>query len=316
MQQDIDSLPQRYDVSDAAIAEMRKQFLPLVIQSPEDKQGAKRVREARLTVKSTRVAVEKTRKALKEDALRYGQAVDAEARRLTALLTPIEEHLEAQEAAMEAEVKRRATEAERQRIQRLEMRMASLRALESPLLRMDVEAMTDEQFDAALSRAAVDYQALLVERTRKADEEAAARAAQEEAQAAERQRLAAEQAQLAAERARLEEERQRAEAAVAAARQQLEEERAAVRREQEARAAEERAKAEEQLRIERAAQEEREAAAAAASLAGDRGQLLAFAGQIEDVPMPVFDNIGVRVKVRNAVVHLVTYLRSEAAKIK
>jgi len=50
-------------------------------------------------VKNSRVAVEKLRKELKADALKFGQTVDAEARRITGLLTPIETHLDEQESA-------------------------------------------------------------------------------------------------------------------------------------------------------------------------------------------------------------------------
>lgn len=44
-----------------------------------------------------RIEIEKTRKSLKEQSLRKGQAIDAIARFLTSLISPIEDHLRLQE---------------------------------------------------------------------------------------------------------------------------------------------------------------------------------------------------------------------------
>lgn len=278
----IDAALAAYKVTDAAIATMREQFMPLVIQSPEDKAGAKRVREARLTVKNERIAVEKTRKALKEDALRYGQAVDAEARRITAMLEPIEEHLEAQEQAIAAEVSRRAQAVEIAKREKLRLRMEALAANRSTLLPLDVAAMSDEQFDAELSRSATEYQAAQ-------ERERVEAAAREEARKAEEARMAAaraEQARIAAE--------QKAEAErLAAERRKLDEERASHARAEELRLAGERAAQAERDRI---AREERERVAAAAHAAAERQRieaarpvaekLLAYATAVEAVEVP------------------------------
>jgi len=44
-----------------------------------------------------RIEIEKTRKALKEQSLRKGQAIDSIAKYLTSLVSPIEEYLKQQE---------------------------------------------------------------------------------------------------------------------------------------------------------------------------------------------------------------------------
>lgn len=54
-------------------------------------------REARLKFSKLRIDVEKSRKAMKEQSLRKGQAIDAIARFLVSLISPIEEHLKLQE---------------------------------------------------------------------------------------------------------------------------------------------------------------------------------------------------------------------------
>ncbi|HDY87803.1 MAG TPA: hypothetical protein ENH82_06750 [bacterium] len=68
-------------------------------------------RIGRLFLKDKRMAVEKTRKELKEQALREGKAIDGIANVLKALIVPIEEYLDKQEHFVE--LKEAAEEAER-----------------------------------------------------------------------------------------------------------------------------------------------------------------------------------------------------------
>jgi len=73
-----------------------------------------------MNIKGKRVEVEKTRKKLKEDALEYGRAVDGEAKRITALLAPIETYLESQEKIIDdekARIKADAAAVEAARVQ-------------------------------------------------------------------------------------------------------------------------------------------------------------------------------------------------------
>lgn len=65
----------------------------------DDKQVAemKMAREGRLFLREKRIAIEKTRKELKEQSLREGKAIDGIANVLKALIVPIEEYLYKQE---------------------------------------------------------------------------------------------------------------------------------------------------------------------------------------------------------------------------
>lgn len=168
-----DSQLQSFSVSDAAIAEMAEQYMPLTIAGVNDSAGFKQVHEARMVVKSRRVEVEKVRKALKADALEYGRKVDAEAKRLTGLLEPIEFHLESEEKRIQDE-KERIRNAAR--------------------LKAEAEARAKAEAEAAKVRA----------------EQEALRAAQEAEAAklsAEREKLEAERIAMEAERRRIEAER-------------------------------------------------------------------------------------------------------------
>lgn len=94
---------QRFNITDTAIDEMNKQYSKLEIKDIEDKQGFLDVRAARLDVKNKRIEVEKRRKEITEDALYFQRAINQEAKRITALLEPIENTLNEMESKYEAE---------------------------------------------------------------------------------------------------------------------------------------------------------------------------------------------------------------------
>ena len=206
---------------DAAIAQMANEYLRFTIAGIDDKAGFKRVHDARIAVKNTRVAVEKKRVELKAEALKYGQTVDAEARRLTMMLAPVEAHLQAEEDAIteaKAKIKRAAEEAKQQET---ESRWRALTALGWPYNPVIVGGMTDEQFTAELLKA----NAAKDERDRAEAKAAERRRAEEAALSAERERLAKIKAEQDAEAARQKAESDRLAAARLAIEQREAEER-------------------------------------------------------------------------------------------
>ncbi len=231
----------KFNLADAAIAELSSRYMGLRISD-----GYEVVHKAKMEVKSRRIDVEKKRKELKEDALRYGQAIDAEAKRLTALLSPIEDHLETEEkvyldqkAAEKAEKERIAAEKYQARIDRLcsfgaTFNGTMFNAYGNVISGKAIEAATDESFEEFIRKIAVAKEA---DDLRRAEEERVrleeeARIQQIKAeQEAERARLAEE-----AERLRLEEEAriQQIKAEQEAERARLAEEAERLRLEQEA----------------------------------------------------------------------------------
>lgn len=106
---------QKFNVSDSAIEELRNNFFALKIAGVEDKEGYQSVRVARLTMRNYRIDVEKRRKELTEDALKYQRAVNNEAKRITTMLEPIEQYLIEKEQHYNEEnerIKREKEEAE------------------------------------------------------------------------------------------------------------------------------------------------------------------------------------------------------------
>lgn len=211
----------KYQPTDAAIAKLCADYMPIRVEDVDDKAGAARAHEARMVVRGHRVAIEKTRVLLKADALRFGQAVDSEARRLTRMLEPVEAHLLAQEELVTKEAERRKAAEQERRQEILRSRMVELSKVRSPLIVADVERMDDAAFAKALADAQAAYHA--------AQEVEMAEAAQRKL---ELDRLAAERAALDTERLRVEGERRAIEA-----------EKVRIAREADVKAAEERAAA-------------------------------------------------------------------------
>lgn len=312
----------QFDVSEAAIAELRDKYLTLKIDGVNDKKGYADVHEARMVVRSTRAAVEKTRVKLKADALEFGRKVDTEAKRLTALLDPIYDHLDAEQTAIDEAKEKAKREAEEAKRAKLQARLDALREVNCIANSLTVEAMTDEQFKEALDDATAGFEeakkrkaeqeaelarlaeerkrreAEEAEARRKAEAEAAERRKQEEAALAkERERLAAIEREQAAERTKIEEERRKVEREKArqeaAERARVESERrhaeqqAREKAEAEARAAREKAERE---AAEARAKAEREAAEAARIKAEQerphRERMVAVADAVDAIQVP------------------------------
>lgn len=238
----------KFRQQDAAIAKMRAEYTLLTVKNPSDEHGLKLVHKARMEVKNCRVAVEKLRKELKADSLEYGRKVDAEAKRITAMIEPIETHLEEQEAIVTREKERLKAEAEAKRMAILDDRIAKLLAAGSVLNPQLVEVMSPAKFAEILAEAL----ALKSEKERIAAEKLAAEEAEKKRQAEE---AARNRAELEAQRKQLEEERRKHEAEAAAERAKLEAERK--RQEAEAKAERERqAELQRQIDEQRAKQRE------------------------------------------------------------
>ncbi len=289
-----------FSITDEVIANMKEQFLPLKIDGIHDKAGYLAVHEARMKVKTVRIDVEKTRKELKEESLQRGRLIDGEAKRITALLEPIENHLETQQRAIDAEKERLREERERAEKKRVADRLAALVEYGLSASNIDIAALgiiSDEKFAEELARA----KTLFEERKAKEEEEAKALAAiaAEEARlkAEEDARLASVAAEQETERLRLEaiDKEQKERLAAIRAREEVFEakvraEEAEKVRQAEIEAAVERAKVEAQEKAEREARELEAAKKAAVeedarleALRPDYDKLIDFAAELASI---------------------------------
>jgi len=109
-------LEQFSDYFDIA-ADWEKKAATIIVNNANQTAEMKMAREGRLFLRQKRIAIEKKRKELKEQALREGRAIDGMANILKALIVPIEEYLDKQEHYVEIkqaeEVEKKRLEAER-----------------------------------------------------------------------------------------------------------------------------------------------------------------------------------------------------------
>lgn len=100
----------KYNITDEMIAKMESDYMKLFVKDCNDTANYEIVKQAKKVVASGRIEVEKTRKQLKAESLEYGRKVDAEAKRITAKLLPIEKYLQQQEDIVAKENERRENE--------------------------------------------------------------------------------------------------------------------------------------------------------------------------------------------------------------
>jgi hypothetical protein len=182
-----------YSVTDEALAQYRKEFLPLTINGIEDKEGYEKVKTARLFVKGERVNVEKKRVELKQSALDYGRAVDAEAKRITTAIEEVENHLIAEQKKIDDEVARIKFEKEQRAV--LPERIAKLAELDATMSEEELLKMDGTQFMTVLN----GFLSAKLEKQRLAQEETE-RKQREEQERIEAEKKAIEDKKLDAER--------------------------------------------------------------------------------------------------------------------
>ncbi len=287
-----------YSVTDAMITEMGNKYRFLKVM---DSESYETVRLAIADVRTKRTDIEKRRKELKEDALKWGRLVDSEAKRITTLLLAIEEPLQAEkkkEDDRKAAIKEAKEAKERARIDAIRAKISAIQRvpillvgkshdeiltemdgvfaidIDSSFAEFEPEAMRVKDETLATIKKAYDA---AVESERKAEELEKQRKEQE----IERQRIVEENRKLNEEKAKIEAEkkaehtRKDLEALQHRLKEQAEAD-AKAKVEREAKEKKDKEEAEEKERLRKAAQ------------APDKEKLLSFAGTLENIqPMQV-----------------------------
>lgn len=106
------NLLDKFGSFESVASEWEEKAKAIVVTREDQITEMKMAGEARKKFKQMRLDIEKARKAMKEQSLRKGQAIDAIAKYLQSLIVPIEEHLKNQEdfLKIQAEKKRRELE--------------------------------------------------------------------------------------------------------------------------------------------------------------------------------------------------------------
>lgn len=257
-------------------------------------------RACRLALRAVRIDCENIHKEQKQDALRYGRAVDGFRNILLADIEPVETALEAAENTAE-----RAEAARKTALRAI--RETELKPwLETPIL-INLGELAEEYYAAMLA----DAKLLRAAKLGAAAKAEAERLAREQAEREDRARAAAENARLKAEAEEAEAERKRIESEHATARRNFDAEAAKLRGELEARAkAETQAKAEAEAEEHARIRGERKAANAP-----DRQKLDAFAATLFALPMPAFKTAGLLAELKKQVYDLAVWCETKSKEL-
>jgi hypothetical protein len=207
----------------AEISRMKNEYTGLIIKDVDDKEGFIKVKTARIAVKNTRVGIEKERKILVEDSVKWQRQVNDAANTIKDQLIEIESSLQKTEDDHLAEKEQIKAEVERLRKEKIQSRAQVITAFtgvsfngvcymlgSASIEQSEVENLSDDVFQSKVEILEAEYQNILKERLE------AERIAKEEAERIEAQRIEQEAAEeeikrqkdeLAAERKRIEDEK-------------------------------------------------------------------------------------------------------------
>lgn len=170
--------PISFEVSLEQINQLHAEYMSLMLTDLNDKQQFARIHEGSMKIGKLIRGVEKFGKEMRDEANQYAKDVIAAQRSLTDPLEVIRDHLEDEKAKVKREQERIAREVEEKRQAMIAERCRLIEETGKLISAIQVAAMTEEQFQAALADAQAAKQAR--------DNQAAA-------EAAERERVAAEQ---------------------------------------------------------------------------------------------------------------------------
>lgn len=248
---------EKFDPTVAQLTELVEKTKGLNVADLKDKAALETVRQSRIELKKTRVAIEKYGKSLRDDANKFSKAVIAKEKELIGIIEPEEDRLKAiEEEAEKLAIREERLEKLPARKERLATIGDSVEVSDEDLLLMDANdfeayfnARTADKLNADKLKAEEDQRAK-DEETRKANGAKEAEIAEREKAAKEKEEAnAREEARLKAEKeAREREEAARAEERAKAEAEAKKKEEDALKAKEEA----EKAEAEEKARLEKA----------------------------------------------------------------
>lgn len=288
--------------------EWKKEAEAIVVTSSEQTEDMALAREIRLELKHIRTETEKKRKAMKEESLRTGKAIDGIANVIKFLIVPIEEYLQEQEDY----VKR---EKERKKIELTEKRIAELSQYEVETEHYNLSDMSEAGYNQLLETSKIIFEQKR-EAERKAEEE---RIAREKAEAEENERIRKENERLKKEaeererQAKIERKKQEEAKRIEQEKREKEETARKIKEEKERKAHEEKIKKEREARekverelkakkeAEEKAKRDREEQERQAKLAPDKKKLESLAVRIMEIELPDVTSSGAKKILESAV---------------
>ena len=187
-QEYLDTSLAKFNPIQSKIKKLEEDYLPMEIAGVNDIEGYNAVDIARKDVKKYRTTVEGIRKQEVADALKFQKSVNTEAKRITEMLTPIEEHLIAEQRKIQKQKEEIETEKKRLHALKIQQRTKDLIEagmiftgvsyiyLEIEVLPIEIESWTDVDFNAKLAEVDSAYndeqdRLAIIEQQRKEEEE-------------------------------------------------------------------------------------------------------------------------------------------------
>lgn len=138
----------KQNVTEAVIAKLKTDYLPLKIDGIDDKEGYKKVHGARIVCRDYRVLAEKICKAGREDAVKEQKAWIAKEKEVVAQISEVEQYLKKQEDTIDAE--NEAIKIRAERLLKLQGKKDQMNGLEKylgPITDEDVLRFNDIQWN-------------------------------------------------------------------------------------------------------------------------------------------------------------------------
>lgn len=252
----------KFNITDSEISRL-KDYMIIKACPVGDKEGFKKITESRKEVKRIRISIEKRSDELKDTAKGFIKMVDQERDKILNQLSPIEDHLQAEEDKVLAEVERLKKEEEERQWRKLQERADKLAVYGVKVEILVLKSLTDEDFNLLVERAKVSHEtekARLAEEKRlsdiKAEEERIARLKKEEADRIANEKLNAERLKLAEEWEKMQAERKKLDDEKKAAQDKINKE-AADKLKEEQRIREEKKREEDKIIADKKAQDDR-----------------------------------------------------------
>ena len=147
------------DKREAKLIELADKYKGLKIAGVEDKEGYKKVREARIELKNERVAVENDAYALRENAVKFQKTVIAREKELVGIVATVEKTLQGEEAVYVRALEAIKIEKEREEKARIQNRIKALAKFNYALDLYEVSTMPDDKFNELLTQVEIDFNA-------------------------------------------------------------------------------------------------------------------------------------------------------------
>jgi hypothetical protein len=145
------------DVREQGLKKLANDYTGLKINGIDDRDGFRKVSEARKILKSERVQIEKDAKELRESAFRFQKTVIAREKELIAIIEPTEDALYAEEVKIEREKERLKLERERIESERVQGRVNALSKFGLAIDFFQAKNISDEKFNELLTQAEIDF---------------------------------------------------------------------------------------------------------------------------------------------------------------